>query len=100
MSINGFKYRKKGGNFSYTRQGEKGGKKITIFIYSGPICILFICLCETRWCALFALPCHSLIREPIDRSKKAAVEVHYEAELAACRDQGQSDEIQWAKSLS
>lgn len=33
------------------------------------------------------LPCHSLIREPIDGAKKAVVELHYEAGLAACRDQ-------------
>lgn len=44
--------------------------------------------------------CHSLIPGPIDLRDKAAVEFHYEGELAACRDPGSQTRLNGGKSLS
>lgn len=47
-----------------------------------------------------AVQCHSLIPGPIDLRDKAAVESHYEGELAACRVLGSQTRFNGGKSLS
>lgn len=49
---------------------------------------------------ILMVQCHSLILGPIDLRDKAAVESHYEGELAACRDPGSQTRFNGGKSLS
>lgn len=49
---------------------------------------------------ILMVQCHSLILGPIDLRDKAAVEFHYEGELAACRDPGSQTRFNGGKSLS
>lgn len=76
-------------------------KKSHFFIYTGvDLHTLHLSWWNELVRIILMVQCHSLILGPIDLWDKAAVESHYEVELAACRDPGSQTRFNGRKSLS
>ena len=81
------------------KKGEE--EKSNFFIYTGvDLHTLHLSWWNELVRIILMVQCHSLIPGPIDLRDKAAVESHYEGELAACRDPGSQTRFNGGKSLS
>lgn len=94
-------YAYKYSSFSTDLNTKSSQKNHFFFIYTGlDLHTLHLSWWNELVRIILAVQCHSLILGPIDLRDKAAVESHYEVELAACRDPGSQTRFNGGKSLS